>query len=88
MERLAAETQRMQAQLLVSQLQAGSDYTIKKDYKDIDFHTSDDVKVRMMNPPTKFDDKGNPKEYTKAELKELKGKDADLPGYETTLDSG
>ena len=86
-QRLATEMQRMQAQLLVEQLKANSNYTIKRDYKDIDFHTSDAVKVRMMNPPTKFDDKGNPKEYTKAELKELKGKDADLPGYETTLDS-
>ena len=34
-----------------------------------------------------FDDKGNPKQYTKDELKALKGKDSDLPGYESTLDT-
>ena len=83
---LAGEMERMQAQALKLQLKEGGDYAVKKDYKEIDFHTADDVKVRLMNPPVQFDDKGNPKQYTKDELKAMKGKDSDLPGYETTLD--
>ena len=83
---LAGEVERLQAQTLRLQLQGNSDYTVKKEFKDIDFHTADDVKVRIMTPPVQYDDKGNIKEYTKDELKALKGKDSDLPGYESTLD--
>ncbi len=85
-QQLAGEVERLQAQTLRLQLQGNTDYTIKKEFKDIDFHTADDVKVRIMTPPVQFDDKGNVKEYTKDELKALKGKDSDLPGYESTLD--
>ena len=60
---------------------------VVKEYKEVDFTAGADVKVRALNLPTKFDDKGNPVEYTKKELKELKGKDTDLPGYESTLDA-
>jgi hypothetical protein len=55
------------------------------DKKDIDFHAADGVKVRTENLPTKFDEKGDPKKYTSDELKELKGKDKDLPGYQAAL---
>ena len=58
-----------------------------KEYKEVDFRAADAVKVRVVDPPAKFDDKGNPVVYTKAELKELKGKDVDLPGYEAAPDA-
>jgi hypothetical protein len=52
------------------------------DKKDVDFHAADDVKVRTADLPVKFDEKGDIKKYTAAELKDLKGKDPALPGYE------
>jgi hypothetical protein len=87
MNQLVGEMQRLQVQAARLQRQEGGDYTVKKDHKNIDFHTADDVKVRIMSPPVQFDDKGNPKQYTKEELDALKGKDKDLPGYESTIDS-
>ncbi len=48
-QQLNGEMQRMQAHALKAQLQEGADYTIKKDYKNIDFHTADNVKVRTMD---------------------------------------
>src|SRR4051794_16150552 len=50
-------------------------------HQDIDMQASDHVTVRLQNPPVDYDDKGNPKKYTKEELKELKGPDPKLPGY-------
>ena len=49
--------------------------------KDIDLTTTDDVKVRLKNPTTKFDEKGKVVPYTKEELKELKGDDPKEIGY-------
>jgi len=48
---------------------------------DVDLNTAEDVKVRLKNPPTKFDDKGKIVRYTEKELKELKGDDPKQPGY-------
>ena len=39
----------------------------------------DDVKIRLLNPPEAFDDKGRAKKYTPKELKELKGDDLKTP---------
>jgi hypothetical protein len=56
--------------------------TIAKDKTtDVEWQSIDDVKVRMLNPPPKFDDKGRIKRYTKKELNELKGDDKKTPGY-------
>ncbi len=49
--------------------------------KDVELQTTDDVKVRLVNPPVAFDDKGKIKKYTQKELQELKGNDPKLPGY-------
>jgi hypothetical protein len=86
-QQLSNETVRLQERLVQLQLTENGDYTIKREYKNVDFHTADAVKVRIMNPPLQFDDKGNAKQYTKDELEAMKGKDKDLPGYESTLDS-
>ncbi len=42
---------------------------------------TDDVKIRVLNPPPLYDDKGRMKRYTAKELKELKGEDTKTPGY-------
>lgn len=47
---------------------------------DVEWQSIDDVKVRMLNPPPQFDDKGRIKRYTRKELRELKGEDKS-PGY-------
>ncbi|HWG46263.1 MAG TPA: hypothetical protein VN688_26110 [Gemmataceae bacterium] len=54
--------------------------TIGKDKKAVEWQAIDDVKVRMLNPPPQFDDKGRIKRYTRKELRELKGEDKS-PGY-------
>jgi len=54
--------------------------TVGKKSEWADWVSTDDVKVRILKPPPAFDDKGNPKKYTRKELRELKG-DSKLPGY-------
>jgi hypothetical protein len=60
-------------------------WTIKEVQQDVRAVPADDMKVRLLQPPDGYDDKGNPKKYTAKELKELKGPD-NLPGYSGTLD--
>jgi hypothetical protein len=54
--------------------------------QDVEFQASESGKVRTMLLPEAFDDKGNPKKYTKEEKEELKGKDKSAPGYESSLE--
>jgi len=56
-------------------------YQLATTTKDVEWQATDEVKVRMMNPPAQFDDKGRIKKYTRKELKELKGEDTKSPGY-------
>lgn len=56
----------------------------KDGHVDVAIDIADDAKFRRMNPPDKFDDKGNPAQYTQKELKELKGPDK-LNGYQAEL---
>ncbi len=55
----------------------------KYESKEVDLKAilTDDVKIRVLNPPPKFDDKGRPKKYTAKELIELKGEDKRALGY-------
>jgi hypothetical protein len=55
-------------------------YEINKVEKEVEWTATDDVKVRLRNPPPQFDDKGRAKRYTAKQLQELKGNDK-LPGY-------
>src|SRR5437867_4229048 len=51
---------------------------------DVDVTAAPDAKVRIKNPPPRFDQKGNLLKYSADELKELKGdspEDKKLPGY-------
>lgn len=46
----------------------------------LDIHPLEDAKVYLTKPPAAFDDKGNLKTYTSAELTKLKGKNPGYPG--------
>jgi len=59
-------------------------YNIEEQEIDVPLQLVDDVKVRVLKPPTRFDDKGRVKKYTAKELKELKGTE-NLPGYPSAL---
>lgn len=48
--------------------------------KEVEWAASDEVKVRLRNPPPIFDEKGRAKRYTAKELRELKGNDK-LDGF-------
>jgi hypothetical protein len=60
-------------------------WTIKEVQQDVKAVPADDMKVRLLQPPEAFDDKGHRKKYTEKELKELKGPD-NLPGYTGALE--
>jgi len=48
---------------------------------DFEVQAAEDVKVRILQLPDAFDEKGNAKKYTAQELKDLKGSNTSLPGY-------
>jgi hypothetical protein len=54
---------------------------MKIEWHDEEIETIDEVKVRVANPPPKFDEKGNIVKYTQKELDELKGPDKKAPGF-------
>jgi hypothetical protein len=83
-----AQIQRIATQMQVGQLRAQNNlYNVVNRTQDIEFQAEESVKVRTMDLPDQFDEKGNIKRYTKEELKELKGKDTKLPGYESAFES-
>ena len=53
---------------------------------DVKLRFADDMKVRLLQPPVDYDDKGNLKKYTAKELQELRGKEG-LPGYTGDVES-
>ena len=66
---------------------AGLGFRIGQVLRDVELQPSDDMKVRILQPPADFDEKGRPKRYTAKELKEMKGDDPKLPGYTADFDS-
>jgi hypothetical protein len=61
-------------------------FTVREIQKDFELTPGPDMKVRVLQLPLDFDEKGKPKKYTAKELKELKG-DPKLPGYTAEPDS-
>jgi hypothetical protein len=59
-------------------------FRVAKATKEFELQAQDNVKVRRLNLPTEYDDKGNIKEYTAEEKKALRGNDPKLPGYTAT----
>lgn len=83
----AAQRQRQLAQQYAKQLQQqaqkGGNRGAKITYEttNVVIKLSDKVAIRSLKPPFRYDEMGNPKKYTDAELKALKGT-SKLPGYE------
>jgi hypothetical protein len=91
-QRIAALRQlavQAQQQRLASGLsgQAGSPFQVTKVPKNIELRATDDMKVRVLELPVEFDDKGKPKKYTKKELADRRGPDPSLPGYTGDFDN-
>ncbi len=89
-QQIRAEQQLMQQELklLQQQIKAIQNmYQVVQVTRNFDFQADENLKVRMKDLPEPFDDKGNIKKYTKQERLELKGKDKNLPGYESSADS-
>jgi hypothetical protein len=67
--------------LMNMQINQANMYSVRTFQKDYELQTTDEVKVRLAQPPLKFDEKGKAVHHTSKELKELKGPDPKLPGY-------
>jgi len=84
-DRLQATQQYYQAAMQLAQTQQR--LFRPKDYNyDVQLRFADDMKVRLLQPPVDYDDKGNLKKYTAKELQELRGKDG-LPGFTGDMDA-
>jgi hypothetical protein len=83
----AVKLQQYEVQVLAQQTKAiNKAFKVTKEQKDFDLASTPNVAVRYLEMPQEYDEKGNLKKYTAAELKELKGKNPDLPGYEADFD--
>jgi hypothetical protein len=54
---------------------------VEEQQQDVPLQAAEEVNIRVSHPPPVFDDKGNPRKYTAAELKELRGPNPKIPGY-------
>jgi hypothetical protein len=60
----------------------GSSSRLTPHSQDFEFDIDDEIKIRLQQPRRAFDDKGNPKKYSPAELKQLRGQEQrNVPGY-------
>jgi hypothetical protein len=50
-------------------------------YNEIDIHAASDLTVRFARAPVIYDDKGERKKFTQAELIEMRGSDPSVPGF-------
>jgi len=90
-QQMATQRNPMQRQLLQLQMlqlaaSGAGGYSFRQINKNIDLQAVDDLKVRTLQLPADFDEKGRPKRHTSKELQELKG-DPKLPGYTSDFDS-
>ena len=87
LQQINAQIQRAQLKLLMGQgggTQNGP-YRLAKNGKDFELVVEDKADVRKMFIGVEYDDKGNIKEYSKAELAKLRGSDTSKPGYAAKL---
>ena len=83
----AQKLQRFEIDVINQQNRAiNQTFKVVGEHKEFDLQATPDAVVRYLELPTQYDDKGNPIKYTAAELKELKGKNPDLPGYTADFD--
>lgn len=81
---MSGPQQRMNLAMQIAQQQRNM---FRTEVRPLDLEPIEGMIVRMKNPPLVFDEKGKPKKYTQKELKELKGDDPKLPGYQADFDS-
>jgi hypothetical protein len=62
-------------------------FKVVKDHKDYLIELDEDAKVQALFPPLDYDDKGEPKKYTDAELKELAVKGTKPPRYKASTEA-
>lgn len=84
MQQRALQMQRQQAQGANRNGGGAKVQTVRRDFE---FQADDKVRVRLMTLPQEFDERGKPKQHTPQELKELKGPNASLPGYQAELEN-
>jgi len=88
MAQAMARAEQQELRLLQQEVQAILNmYQVVQVKQDFDFQTDENFKVRVKDLPEQFDEKGNIKKYTAQEKAELKGKDKNLPGYESSPDA-
>lgn len=95
MMRMAQQQAKAEQQLIQAELKALQQYVkavqnmyqVVKVTRDFDFQADENVKVRVKDLPEQFDEKGVIKKYTAQEKAEFKGKDKNLPGYESSIDA-
>jgi hypothetical protein len=88
MSQAMARAQQKELQLLQRELQAIQNlYQVVQTTREVDLQADVVVKVRIKDLPEEFDEKGNVKKYTVQEKAALKGKDKNLPGYESSPDA-
>ncbi len=88
MQQIALEFQKLQMQMAGVNPKGGKvnpdnlPYRQVTESRDFELDVAEKVVVRRKDPPFAYDDRGNPIEYTKEKLAELRGKDKTKPGYE------
>lgn len=88
MAQAMVRAEQRELQLLQQEIRAIQNmYQVVPVTRDFEFQADANVKVRIKDLPDQFDEKGNVKKYTRAELQELKGKDKNLMGYESSLEA-
>lgn len=86
--RLQQQELQQELRLLQQEIRAiQNTYQVVPVTAEVNFQADANVKVRIKNLPEQFDEKGNIKKYTREELSALKGKDKELIGYESSVES-
>ncbi len=80
------QLQAAQYNALASRLQ-GNLYTYETRYQEVEITTTEGVVVRTAIPPEVYDSRGKLRRPTAKELKEAKGDDPKLPGYQADFSS-
>jgi hypothetical protein len=87
LELLTARTKAQRLLAMINlQTRSYNHATVKAVRAEVDLQPADDMKVRILVPPARLDDRGKPIRYTKDELREMRG-DGKLPGYKADVDT-
>jgi hypothetical protein len=76
----------MNIQLDIARNQANL-WMYREEKQKIEMQLADDLKVRTLQLPLEYDDKGKVRRLTEKEKKELRGDDPNLPGYNSDFES-